>query len=134
MSRFELVILARLSSAKSPSDKQLAEVIRDLAAPDRDSNPEQVAAQTLAELRRRGLVHEPTKRARNRRTLTDSGVRALRAGFDLDKTPVWKDVHKTHLLACALGIAPNSVDAETATKDATNIAHRVVRNHYKTTE
>lgn len=133
LSRLELLVLARLSSTKSPSDAELAKVISELAMPDDHAHPEQVATNTLAQLRRRGLVHEPTRQARKRRTLTDGGVRALRAGFDLDKTPLWKEIHTTHLLARALGLEPGSKAAITGTKDATNIASIVVRKSYKVT-
>jgi hypothetical protein len=131
VSRLELIVLARLSSAKSPSDRELAIVIEELALLDAHAHPDQIATTTLAQLRRRGLVHEPTQQARQRRTLTDQGVRTLRAAFDLDKTPLWKDIHNTHLLARALGLEPGSQDATTATKDATTIASIVVRNQYK---
>jgi hypothetical protein len=131
VSRLELLILARLTSPKSPSDKELTDVVRNLALPTKDARADQIAAHTLSELRRRGLVHEPTKQARNRRTLTDTGVRALRTGLDLDKAPVWKDIHPNHLLARALGLKPGSAAAVQATKDANNIANLIVRNHHK---
>jgi hypothetical protein len=125
-------MLARLSAPKPPSDPELAKVLAELAMPIDGAQPVQVVAATVAQLRRRGLVHEPTQKAPKHYTLTDAGQRALRTGFALDKTPLWKDIHKNHLIACALGLEPGSKAALTSTKDASTIANTIVKQHYKT--
>jgi hypothetical protein len=129
LSRFALIVLARLSCAKPPSPKALAEALTELASADAlpDLAPK-LAADTLAELRRRGLVTD------RRNALTANGERALRAAFELADTPSWSEVRTAHLPARALGLRPGSDVATSALKNSNTIALAVLRARYKLPE
>ncbi|HET7504126.1 MAG TPA: hypothetical protein VFK02_24060 [Kofleriaceae bacterium] len=126
LSRVELVVLARLSPEtrpsrrtsaqarsggkparpKLPGDADLTRAVAELAMP--DEPPAQVreaVGHALDELRRRGLI-EPKRRAP-----TGDGDRALRAAFELDRTPSWTEVRDLHLPARALELAAGSEEA-----------------------
>jgi hypothetical protein len=96
LSRVELVVLAAMSQAKPPTEKMIARtvstVLRDL--------PSGAAANALRALKTRGFVTNDTK-------LTESGARALRSAFDLDRAPKWAEARKTYLPALTLDMKVN---------------------------
>jgi hypothetical protein len=103
LSRLELVVLARTSTKKAPSEREVAEAVLELALPSESlARAKEVALATLAGLRERGLVSEQG------RSITEDGRRALRTALDLVRAPTWKDVRDLHLPALALGIKPSS--------------------------
>ncbi len=117
-SRIELVVLACLSQKKPPSDAELGEVVQQLIAPgDSAEAARRRGTELLAGLVRRawvtgdGEVPRKPKSAASR-TLTESGKRALRIGFQLSKAPTWAQVRDKHLAAMALGIPPGSERAK----------------------
>ncbi|HWO20511.1 MAG TPA: hypothetical protein VNO30_17195 [Kofleriaceae bacterium] len=115
LSRLELVVLARLSAPKPPSEKVLGAAVLELALPDTSAaRARAVAVDTLAALRARGLVSEQG------RTLTDEGKRVLRGALGLSRVPTWTEARTAHFPARALGLAPGSDQAAKAvrTKDA----------------
>jgi hypothetical protein len=125
LSRLELVVLSRLSSPKPPSERELSKVVSELARPSEAANVAEIAIHTTEQLRERGLIHAL------RMTLSESGVLALRAAFNLDKTPLWKDIHNSHLLARSLGFTPGTEATRKALKDTGGIANVVVCTHFK---
>jgi hypothetical protein len=116
LSQIELVVLARLSCSKTPTTDDLGKAIIG-------SNPsialprpvQEVAADTLSALRRRGLVRDKAKK------LTDDGARTLRAIFGVSRTPNWSDIQSKHLPAVGLGLQPGTDDARKALRDAGTI-------------
>jgi len=116
LSQIELVVLARLSCSKSPTTGDLGKAIIGsdpsivLPRPIQD-----VAADTLSALRRRGLVRDKAKK------LTDDGARTLRAIFGVSRTPNWSDIQSRHLPAVGLGLQPGTDDARKALRDAGTI-------------
>jgi hypothetical protein len=126
LSRFELIVLARLSCAKPPSEHELVEALCELVRPEEIPGPaHEVVSDTLAALRRRELVSD------RRSTLTMNGEIALRATFDLEDTPSWTEVRTAHLPARALGLQPGSSAAKTTLNDASTIALAVLQAHFK---
>ncbi|HEY0987601.1 MAG TPA: hypothetical protein VGD80_11145 [Kofleriaceae bacterium] len=116
LSQIELVVLARLSCSKTPTTDELGKAIigsdPSIALP----RPVQdVAADTLSALRRRGLVRDKAKK------LTDDGARTLRAIFGVSRTPNWSDIQSRHLPAVGLGLQPGTDDARKALRDAGTI-------------
>jgi hypothetical protein len=92
-------MLARLAQPKPPSAADLAATIAELCAP--GTSPDRardLAAELLAALRTRSLVTAG-------RVLTDAGARVLRDALGLTRTPSWRDVQSTHLVARALGMS-----------------------------
>lgn len=129
LSRVELVILARMSCASPPSKKVLAEAVSDLLLPDHSSAyADDAVSHALGSLRRRSLVND------RKQTATEEGNRALRAAFDLQRTPTWTEVRTTHLAARALGLRPGTEQAEKTMKNASTIAIAVLRDHFKLPE
>lgn len=125
LSRLELVVLARLSSAKPPGEKELAEAVREFALPaESPRHAREIAAEAVAALRGRGLVND------RRSALTDDGGRALRAAFDLGRTPTWSDVRDAHLPALALGLQPGSEEASTVVRTTATITTAVLRTEF----
>jgi hypothetical protein len=115
LSRLELVVLARLSAPRPPSEKTLGAALRELALPDASAaRAQEIAVDTVAALRARGFVSERA------RSLTDEGKRALRGAFGLARVPTWTEVRNAHFPARALGLPPGSDQAAKAvrTKDA----------------
>src|SRR5262245_6859764 len=116
LSQIELVVLARLSCSKTPTTDDLGKAIIGsdpsivLPRPIQD-----VAADTLSALRRRGLVRDKAKK------LTDEGARRLRAIFGVSRTPNWSDIQNKHLPAVGLGLQPGTDDARKALRDAGTI-------------
>jgi hypothetical protein len=116
LSQIELVVLARLSCSKTPTTDDLGKAIIGsdpsivLPRPIQD-----VAADTLSALRRRGLVRDKAKK------LTDDGARTLRAIFGVSRTPNWSDIQSRHLPAVGLGLQPATDDARKALRDAGTI-------------
>jgi len=106
LSPIELLVLARLSSSEPPTEDELAASVAEFAPPDGPpSLASELAANAIAELRRRALMNtpRPTKRApRPKPRLSEEGRRLLRMTFGLGKTPSWTDVSKRHIPALAL--------------------------------
>jgi hypothetical protein len=126
LSPFELIVLARLSCAKPPSEHELGEALGELVLPDKLPGPaSEVVSDTLAALRRRELVSD------RRNTLTMHGAIALRATFDLEDTPSWTEVRTAHLPARALGLQPGSPAARTTLNNASTIALAVLQARFK---
>jgi hypothetical protein len=136
LSRLELVVLARLTSAKPPGPNDLGKAVSTLVL--RDESParaRQRALEVLDDLWRRGLVVDqaapkrktstkaPSSPARGRarrpavapskpgRRVTDDGRRALCRAFGFEATPTWLKIRDVHLPALGLGHAPGSEDA-----------------------
>lgn len=121
LSPLELVILARLSSKKSPVPKELAQAVLDLASP--AGSPEQVQesiAQALAALRRRALVDA------DRLRLSEDGRRVLCAVFELEHVPTWTQI-RALLPACSLGLRPGSTEAREALKTKSALMIAILR-------
>lgn len=109
----ELVVLARCSSPRAPTEKALAQAVREFALPsDSASRAVDEASRALAALRKRALVTQ------TKRTPTEPGYRALRTALSLSHVPSWKEVHTVHLPARALGLAPGSAAATEALHNA----------------
>jgi hypothetical protein len=107
-SRIELVVLACLSQPKPPSDAELGDALRELAAPlDPAEATRPRAVDLLATVVRRGWVTADRK-------LTESGKRALRTAFQLARAPTWGQVRDKHLPSLALGVVPGSEQAKAA--------------------
>ena len=103
LSRLELVVLARLSVAKPPTERALGAAVLELALPgESPGRAREVAIDTLAALRARAFVSE------RGRAITDEGKRALRAAFGLSRAPTWTEVRDAHLPALALGLPPGT--------------------------
>jgi hypothetical protein len=131
MTGVECIVLARLSSVKSPSETELTEAVSAFAMT--HESPAQARAameQALAALCRRGLalVHK------RRRTLTESGARALQAEFSLPRLPTWPQIRDRHLPALALGLAPGSDQTGKALRDKDTVALAVLRDSFNLPE
>ena len=125
LSRLELVVLARLSSPKPPSERELGDAVLDLALPgESPARAREAAVEVLAALRGRALVSE------QRRTLTEDGGRALRAALGLGRTPTWLEVRDLHLPALALGVAPGSKQVTETLRKTDSIAAAVLRARF----
>jgi hypothetical protein len=112
----ELILLARLSCSKTPRLDEVGKAITSCDPSTQLSRPvQEVAADTLSALRRRGLVRDKAKR------LTDEGARFLRTMFGLSRTPNWEDIRGKHLPAVGLGLQPGSEEARKALRDAGTI-------------
>lgn len=136
LSRLELVVLARLSSAKPPGPKDLGEAVSTLVLPaESPARSRQRALEVITELWQRGLVADrpapkrktstkassKTTRARAGRALvaprkpgrrlSDEGRRALCRAFGLETPPTWIKIRDAHLPALGFGLAPGSEDA-----------------------
>jgi len=113
LSRIEIVVLARLSESKPPSEEELGKVVLELCLP--DASPESArleAGEVVTALRRRGLV------STQRRTRTQNGARALRRALGLARAPSWEQIPSL-LAALALGFPPDSEAAKVVcTEDA----------------
>jgi hypothetical protein len=125
LSRLELVVLARLSATKPPSEAKLGQDVAALVSLD---SPAQTAAQardvvntTLPALRKRALVND--------RKLTENGKRALRTAFGLEQTPTWAEAHTTHLPALSLGLKIGSADAGKVVKTKASILMHLLCTH-----
>lgn len=131
LTRLEILMLARLSLSKAPSEKELIETVHDLALPEESpARAREVALETLEALRDRGLVSKPARRRKGTlgaRSLTDDGRRVLRAVFGLARTPSWSQVRDAHLPALALGQKPGSEQAKAMVGTADAIAATVLR-------
>jgi len=123
LSQIELIVLARLSCSKTPTSDELGKAIFGCAAADQLPRPvQEVAADTLAALRDRGLVRVKAKK------LTDDGARTLRTTFGVSRTPNWKDIQTRHLPAVGLGLQPGSDDARKALRDAGTIGAALLQS------
>lgn len=148
LSRLELVVLARLSSAKPPSAKDLGDAVHAFAlVAESPAHAREAAVEALGHLHQRGLVADlkaprkrtpgptPTRRSRTKpppppapgRVLTDSGRRVLCAALKLENAPGWGKIREAHLPALALGLQPGSEDARRTLEDASTIATAVLR-------
>src|SRR5262245_19895588 len=106
LSKIELIVLARLSCSKTPTIDEVGRAIASCGPLTEPVRPvQEVAADTLSALRRRGLVRDKAKR------LTDEGARLLRAMFGVSRTPNWEDIRGKHLPAVGLGLQPGSEEA-----------------------
>ncbi|MEO7733177.1 MAG: hypothetical protein ABIY55_19595 [Kofleriaceae bacterium] len=115
-SRIELVVLACLSQPKPPSDAELGDAVRELAAPlDPADATRARAAEMLATAARRGWAAADRK-------LTDSGKRVLRNAFQLARTPTWGQVRDKHFPSLALGVTPGSDSAKAACTETAMMA------------
>lgn len=102
LSRIEIVVLARLSGPKQPSETDIAKDLAKLVIP--AASPGEWKArlgELLARLRDHGFV-DP------RRRLTDAGRAALRDALGVTKVPAWGQVRDRLLPAIALGVEPTS--------------------------
>lgn len=122
-SRIELVVLARLSQSKAPTDVELGDAVHQLALPREPAEAARHRAlELLAGLVRRAWVtgdDEAPRRGKQRtsaspRKLTDSGKRVLRNAFNLTRVPTWPQVRDKHLASLALGVPPGSELAKQA--------------------
>jgi len=122
LSRLEIVVLARLSVTKPPSEATLAKDIAKLTSPtEQGARALEATGSVLTSLRRRGLI--------NNRTLTENGNRSLRAAFGLEKTPTWTRVRDVHLPALALGLEAGSQEAFKTMKTLKAISTHLVCSH-----
>ena len=132
LTRLEVIVLARLSVSKAPSEEQLTETVHDLALPEQSpARAREVALETLETLRDGGLVSKPAHRRKGtlgNRSLTDNGRRVLRAVFGLARAPSWSQVRDAHLPALALGQKPGSDQAKAMVGSTDAIAATVLRN------
>lgn len=158
LSRLELIVLARLSSARPPAPQELGEAVKAFVLP-AESLPRarEVAIEVLGRLHARGLVADqpspkrapaaapaskPGRSSRARppapprpgRTLSDAGRRALCAALNVGGAPSWTQIRDAHVPALALGIRPGSREAQAALKDARTIATAVLRTEYGVTQ
>jgi len=136
LSGLELVVLARLSvrpHTKPPGVPELGKAVRELALPSESpARAKEVALETLAALRARGLVSQSSSARKGQlgeRSLTDDGGRALRAALGLARTPSWSEVRGAHLPALALGLQPGSDPAVRVLRDGDALAAAVLREH-----
>jgi hypothetical protein len=116
-SRIELVVLGCLSQGKPPNDAELGEAMQQLALPRESAEAaRRRATDLLAGLVRRGwatgddLVPARTGRSKTSgpRQLTDSGKRALRNAFQLERTPTWPQIRDKHFPSMAIGVKPGA--------------------------
>jgi hypothetical protein len=112
LTKIELIVLGRLSCSKTPKPAELGKAITSCDPEAQFARPlQEVVADTLAGLRRRGLVRVKAKK------LTDEGARLLRTMFGVARTPNWEDIRAKHLPACGLGLQPGSDHARRALRD-----------------
>ncbi|HEX7838345.1 MAG TPA: hypothetical protein VF469_12810 [Kofleriaceae bacterium] len=139
-------MLARLSSTKPPSEKDLGDAVHTFALPaESPARAREVAVETIAGLHRRALVADQHSRGRAStakqrvrpqaapkpgRKLTDEGRRALREAFSLERTPTWLEVRDKHIPALELGLQPGSENARKTLTDAETIAPAALRVHF----
>jgi hypothetical protein len=131
LTRLEVLVLARLSLSKAPSEQELIETVHALALPEESpARAREVMLETLEALRDRDLVSKPARRRRGTlgaRSLTDDGRRVLRSVFGLARAPSWSQVRDAHLPALALGQKPGSEQAKAMVGSADAIAATVLR-------
>lgn len=121
--RLEIVVLARMSVSKLPSEKDLVDATLAFALPNGSrERARDMVVEALEALRAHGLVNV------RRRALTEDGSRTLRETFGLARTPAWRDVRDKHLPARALGLVPGSKQATEVLREADSIAAAVLRN------
>jgi cell pole-organizing protein PopZ len=129
LSRLELVVLARLSTLKPPTERALGDAVFELVLlAESAARAKEVALETLAALRGRGLVSERV------RGLTDEGRRALRGAFGLSRVPTWTEVRDAHLPAFGLGLQPGSEQATGVVRSKDALAAAVLREHLEIRE
>lgn len=142
LSSVELVVLARFSAGKKPSETDLSDELHRLGlAPESSS---QLVRQTVGALATSGLLSPPPppkakapKRTKKgaplpspsaapspptvyevkNLTLSDEGKRVLRSIFGVVNTPSWTEVRDAYLPALALGLQPGSAAASEAAGD-----------------
>lgn len=129
LSRVELVVLARFSASKKPSEeelnKELGKLVKNAKAPSARS-----AVESLAQ---RDLLRSDPKKPRSgsvamRYKLTDGGSRALCSALGLASLPTWAQVRDRHLPSLGLGLVPGSTAAAAA---GSNIPMTMVRMKLK---
>jgi hypothetical protein len=124
LSRLDLVVLARLSTPKPPTERALGDAVLELVTPGESQvRAKEVALETLAALRGRGLVSERS------RSLTDEGRRAIRAAFGLTRAPTWTEIRDAYLPALGLGLQPGSEQATAAVRGKDALTAAVLRKH-----
>lgn len=151
LSRLELVVLARLSSAKAPGPKDLGQAVSTLALPaESPARARQRALETLEALWQRGLVasqaarirkiskkavksrrsarRDPAAAPKAGRRLTDEGRRALCRAFGLEAPPTWSKIRDAHLPALGFGLAPASEEARRHVASGEAIVTAVLRS------
>jgi hypothetical protein len=116
LSKIELIVLSRLSCSKTPTTDEIGRAITSCDPSTQFSRPvQEVAADTLSALRRRGLVRDKAKK------LTNEGARFLRTMFGVTRPPNWEEIRAKHLPAVGLGLEPGSEQARKALRDAGTI-------------
>jgi len=128
LSRVELMVLARLSAAKAPTQADIAKSLAQSGLPLTGTALTDCVIATLATLQHRALAtaaatgkrtstktRTPSKTsAAPRFALTDSGRSALRNAFGLDATPTWTHTCNSVVPAIVLGVEPDSKSAGAA--------------------
>ena len=107
LSSTQLIVLARLSCARAPSDDELSTAVTEVVFADEPAARARARmVSDLAELRRLGLVQPAVNK------LTDDGRRRLRKAFAVGRTPTWTQIRDSHISALALELSPGSDDAK----------------------
>lgn len=128
LSRVELMVLARLSAAKAPTQSDIAKSLAQSGLPLTGTALTDCVIATLATLQHRALATAaatgkrtstktrtpPKTSAAPRFALTDSGRSALRDAFGLDATPTWTHTCNSVVPAIVLGVEPDSKSAGAA--------------------
>lgn len=148
LSRVELIVLARLSSANGATESDITKSLRTIGMPLADAALADCVTATLASLGSQALCAPPeparapaprpegkprktTRPPRAQRfTLTESGRHALRTAFGLKTTPSWKDMCSRIVPALALGVPPGSAAAGTALGSAEAIIATLLRRDH----
>jgi hypothetical protein len=105
LSPLELIVLARLSSPKPPTERDLNDDVAGFVKPADTPARTGTVLDAVAALRQRGFVDG------HKLLATAEGKHALRSAFALARTPTWAKVQSHHLPALGLGIELNSAEA-----------------------
>jgi len=125
ISRAELVVLARFSGSKKPSEEELSAELQRLTGEVKSAPGARNALEALAG---RGLlVRDPPKKKSQAKAgapalpyrLTPAGGSALCSAFGLSSAPTWTQVRNEHLPSLGLGLSPGSAAASEARSSVT---------------
>lgn len=126
LSSIELVVLARYSAGKKPSEAELSQELHRLGLAPESSAP--LVRQTVSALATSGLLTPslvrkpkgakaappPTVVPVSSFQISDAGKNTLRNVFGVASAPSWNEVRDSYLPALALGLSPGSPAASEA--------------------
>lgn len=126
ISRAELVVLARFSGSKKPTEEQINAELKKFTLEGKPSPNARSAVESL--INRNLLGIDPPKKKQSavpkRYSLTEAGKSALRAALGLPSLPTWAQVRDRHLPSLGLGLVPGSTAAAAA---GSNLGMTMVR-------